>query len=176
MSASLPEEDDDLAQRLRASRRLLDAPEDLIQRAIGLWPAVAVTAATAAGPAQAAGPLRRLLASLRFDSAHSDPLALGLRSSAHDTRQLLFFSEGRDIDIRLIPSHGVGGVHWRLAGQVLGPDAHGVALLKRGGEFERAEWNELSEFTFSDIGAGACVVVLRGTDWEIELPSIDVPA
>lgn len=182
----LPDDDEALAARLRASRRLEDAPEAVIQRALGLWrsraaPAAAQStagSATAAPAAPLAAGLRRLVAVLKFDSAGASPLALGLRSGTggEGTRQLLYFSEGRDVDLRIAPVSTPNGRQWRLSGQVLGPDVAGVAELRCGKDVRTAEWSELAEFSFPEVAAGRCTLVLRSADWELELPFIDVPA
>jgi len=166
--APIPDDaDDDLLQRrLRDSRQLEDAPEHLIQRAIDLWQPRA--AASTAGSA-----LRRWIATLRFDSAASDNLALGLRASgASATRQMLFSAEGRDIDLRLEP---LADKTWRISGQVLGPDAAGIAELRCGDAApQQVAWNELSEFEFEPVAAGVCALALRADGWEISLPSFDL--
>lgn len=166
--APLPEDaDDDLLQRrLRDSRQLEDAPEHLIQRAIDLWQPRA--AATTAG-----GALRRWIATLRFDSAVGDNLALGLRASGDSaTRQMLFSAEGRDIDLRLEP---LVDCRWRISGQVLGPDAAGIAELRCGDAApQQVAWNELSEFEFEPVATGVCALTLRADGWEISVPSFDL--
>lgn len=155
----------ELEQALRASRRLEDAPEALIQRAIGLWQP---RAATAAG---AGGVLQRWLATLRFDSAATGNVALGLRSSGiAATRQLLFSAEGRDIDLRIEP---LPDRHWRISGQVLGPDATGLAELRCGDALaQQVAWNELAEFEFAPVQGESCRLTLRSDGWEIEVPPI----
>lgn len=167
--APFPEDADDelLQRRLRDSRQLEDAPEHLIQRAIDLWQPRAATAATAGGA------LRRWIATLRFDSAAGDNLALGLRASgASTTRQMLFSAEGRDIDLRLEP---LADKTWRLSGQVLGPDAAGIAELRCGDAApQQVAWNELSEFEFAPVAPGVCLLTLRADGWEISFPSFDL--
>lgn len=156
-------DDDALAQALHRSRALEDAPEALIQRAIGVFqPRL---------PAQPVPGLRqRLSAWLSFDSGAQPGLA-GLRAGigVHDIRQLLYSADGRDIDLRVTPS--ADGLHWQVSGQVLGPDRAGTAELMAGGLNLRAEWNELAEFRFDGVPAGECSLVLRGADWEVVLPS-----
>lgn len=157
----------ELEQTLRASRRLEDAPETLIQRAIDLWQP------RAASGAGAGGLLQRWRATLRFDSAATGHAALGLRSSGSlMTRQLLFSIEGRDIDLRLEP---LRDGQWRITGQVLGPDAVGMAELRCGdAPLQRVAWNELAEFEFEPVPADICVLVLRSDGWEIDVPSFDL--
>jgi hypothetical protein len=163
--ASLPD-DDTLQRRLRDSRQLEDAPEHLIQRAIDLWQ-------PRAAAATAGGALRRWIATLRFDSAAGDNLALGLRASgASATRQMLFSAEGRDIDLRLEP---LADRTWRISGQVLGPDAAGIAELRCGDAVpQQVAWNELSEFEFEPVATGVCALTLRADGWEIGFPSFDL--
>ncbi len=168
MTASPEPDDDTLADALRRSRVLEDAPEALIQRAMGVFQP---RAAARSG----ASLLQRLGAVLSFDSAagvnEAGGLALGLRAAAEpgDTRQLLFTSEGRDIDLRISP--GADGLHWDIRGQVLGPDGGGMAELMAGTICLQTAWNELAEFGFEQVPAGDCSLVLRSADWELVLPS-----
>lgn len=170
-------DDEALAARLRASRRLEDAPEAVIQRALGVWRTRAMPAPAEATASSLAAGLRRLAVVLKFDSASASPMALGLRSTGTEgTRQLLYFSEGRDVDLRISPVSTPSGRQWRLTGQILGPDVAGVAELRCGPDVRTTEWSELAEFSFGDVAAGRCTLVLRSAEWELELPSIDVPA
>lgn len=175
MNPSDPTDDDALQQALRQARTLESAPEHLVQRAIALFDAraSAAPASVAAAPASA---LKRLAAVLSFDSAGRAALAFGRRSGGSATRQLLYTADGRDIDLRVTPVEAADGPRWRISGQVLGPDERGWARLQ--GESARREvsWNDLAEFSFDSVGAGSWVVVLHGSDWEVELPPIDLPA
>jgi hypothetical protein len=170
MNTRMDPADDDLEQLLGRSRRLEDAPEAVIGRAIGIW---------SRSPRAAAGLLHRVLAALTFDSGDAaiDPRSLGLRSSSSPTRQMLYSAEGRDIDLRLC---AVGpadrGVVWRLSGQILGPDAVGHAVLRFAGGERLTDWNEVSEFSFDEVPEGRVEVILRSMTWEIALPPIDIPA
>ncbi len=163
-------DDDTLAALLSASRVLEDAPEAVIQRALGAW------RERLAPPAKAPGLLRRLAGGLRLDSAGAGPLAFGLRGNMSSGRQLLFFSEGRDIDLRVLPVATAEGQRWRIAGQVLGPDASGAAELRCGTRVVGATWSELGEFTFGHVDAGRYTLRVCGPDWEVDLPAFDVPA
>lgn len=160
-----PAEPDDLERSLRQSRRLEDAPEALIQQAIGLWQPRAAPAA--------AGVLQRWRAALRLDSAASGPLALGLRASGTaQTRQLLFSAEGRDIDLRAEP---LPDRQWRISGQVLGPDTQGWAELRCGeAPLQQVAWSELAEFEFAPVPAGKCVLSLRSDGWQIDIPPFEL--
>lgn len=157
---------EDLEAVLRASRALEDAPEDAIQRAIGLWKERAPAVEGEAGW------IERLVATLGFDSAGAAPLAHGLRSAGADVRQMLFTAGERDIDLRLAPSEGAP--LWRVSGQILGPDANGEAVLRADGFAARTPWNELSEFAFDAVPAGRYRLMLYSAKWEIELPPFDL--
>lgn len=161
--------DAELESALRLSRTLTDAPESLIQRALGLWQARTPPRQAEPG-APLAGLRRRLSALLDFDSATS--AAAGLRSGGDGMRQLLFSAEGRDVDLR-IAAHG--GTRCRISGQILGPDEAGVALLTCGDFQAETAWNELSEFSFEDVPPGRCRITLRSTEWELVLPDMDIP-
>jgi hypothetical protein len=158
-----------LERLLRSSRGLDEAPEHLILRAIDLWqPRPQAAAPSTAG---AAAVLRRFVAALVFDSGASTPDALGLRSGALATRQLLFTAEGHDVDLRLEPM--AGGV-WKLSGQLLGPDSSGTAELRpAGAPAQLVHWSAQAEFDFEPVATRACQLLLRGDGWEIDIP--DVP-
>ncbi len=178
-----PADDDDeaLAAALGASRVLQDAPEALVLRAIGLWqqPAVVPVAASPSVAASALGGLRRLVATLVFDSLDHGALAGGRRGAATmghlAARQLLYSTDGRDIDLRLTPLDG--GTRWVLSGQVLGPELSGQAELRPTPAAGTADmppaqvvaWNELAEFEFAPMEAGPCSLVLSAADWTVEL-------
>ena len=171
-----PTDDPALEQALRASRALEDAPPWLIAKAIALMPAAASAAGTA--PATLGQALRRLLGRLVSDSGPVPALALGLRSGAAGVRQLLYSTEGRDIDLRVAPATD-GTAGWWLSGQVLGPDLHGEVCLVGTGAEAGTPWrvalDELSEFRFGPVPDGRWQLTLRTSDTEIELPAFDLP-
>lgn len=165
-----PDEDTTLSQSLRASRQLHDAPETVIQRALQIFQA---RAAPAAAAAPASGLLQRLAATLTFDSAGLSAVAAGLRATASSsaaTRQLLYATEGRDVDLRLTTTDD--GASFVVSGQVLGPDVSGVAVLSWLGGEATAAWNELAEFRFDPVGPGSCQLTLRADGWELLLPPL----
>jgi hypothetical protein len=156
-----------LERLLHDSRKLDEAPEQLIQRAIGLWQPRPL--AQPAEPATVRA-LRRLVAVLSFDSGTASAAALGLRSGALPTRQMLFSAEGHDVDLRLQP---LAAGLWKVSGQVLGPDTAGSAELRPAGEaIQQLAWSPLAEFSFEPVAGGACRLVLRGGDWEIDIPDL----
>lgn len=157
---------------LQRSRVLEDAPEAVIQRAIDL--AAGSLGAVPALPAAAApGLLRRLVAVLGFDSAGQTVAVAGVRSAGAATRQLLYSTEGRDVDLRVGPAPD--GRHWQISGQVLGPDTVGRARLRCGEVAREVAWSEWSEFSFDDVPAGDCVLTLVTAEWELELPPLHLP-
>ncbi len=146
-----------------------DAPRDVLFNAVQLFrsrPPVA---------AETHGLLRRLVASLSFDSGARTP-AFGLRSSANAAaRQLLFSAGDVDVDLRLVPS----GDGWAVSGQVLGECAAGrVELFAEGDDTSaaRADLNDLCEFTLPTVPAGTYTLRLTLDDAEIEVPSLSLQA
>jgi hypothetical protein len=164
--------DDELSDALHRSRQLQDAPESVVQRAIGLFrqrlPA-----------AQAPSLLQRVVAALSFDSAGAWLPAHGVRGSALASRQLLFSTEGRDIDLRIVPAEGGGlrgGGHWVIFGQLLGPDREGRVELDCGeADVRQVALDEMLEFRFDQVPGGSVRLALHLAGLVIELPPVDVP-
>lgn len=177
---SLPDpSDDQLADSLRRSRRLEDAPRPLVDRAIALWSAAAAHAA-AGEPAPAHGSalgkaLRRLVAALVSDSGFAPAPVLGLRAAGSGVgRQMLFHAEGRDIDLRVSPAAD-GASGWVLGGQLLGPDESGEVQVGVDAVALSVPISELGEFRCGPLPAGRWRVVLKLGSLAIELPPIEVP-
>ncbi len=163
--------DPQIEQGLHRSRALQDAPEHVIQRALDLWQPRARPQATAQ-----AGLLQRVLATLSFDSQATSALAMGLRSGASDTQQLLFSAQGHDVDLRITalpPS--AGPALWRISGQVFGPEGEGTAELLGAATPALASWDEMGEFAFDTVPSGHWVLLLRTATLEIETPAIVLP-
>jgi hypothetical protein len=166
--------DEELAAALRASRTLDDAPEHLIHRAIASF-----VPRTARAPAP--GLLRRVLATLSFDSALSPSLAFGVRSTGSAVRQLLYTVDGRDIDLRIEPAEDR---QFRCTGQVLGPDSSGrvriEAVASAAGQASaqaarEAALSVLGEFSLPPVAEGTYRVTLDLADGAIELPPVRIP-
>lgn len=162
-------------RRMRqAVAALPDVPPALEQRALALF-----TAARAASPAQQMAQavqalLRPLTAWLTFDSWAASPLALGMRSLRSPTRHLLFSAEGRDIDLRIVPS----AEEFALAGQILGPDESGQVHLLRLDDAAATPrtraLDDLGEFHLEGLAAGRYRLTLQLGGDEITLPPIEV--
>ena len=147
-----------------------DAPRDVIFNAVRLFGARPAAAETP-------GLLRRLVASLSFDSGARTP-AYGLRSgAAAAARQLLFSAGAVDVDLRLAPA----GEGWAVSGQLLGECAAGRAeLFADGGGGDapaaRCDLNDLCEFTLPAVPAGTYTLRLTVGDAEIEVPGLSLQA
>jgi hypothetical protein len=177
MTAPSKPDDLPLDQRLWRSRTLEDAPEPVIDLAMSIFEPRARTRAVP--PMQGSAPtglLARLAAVLSFDSALATPQAAGLRSGAVATRQILFSSHGRDVDLRIGQDPAEAAASWRISGQVLGPDRAGWARLVGPGRVSEMPWSDLAEFRFDGVAEGRWVIELRTEQWELHLPPIQVPA
>jgi len=145
---------------------LEDASRDVISQAVGIFQR------RETGAKQ--GVLRRVMAALSFDSASLTP-AYGVRSGQTATRQLLYSTDGNDLDLRVTP----GDEAWIVSGQVLGQEqcAGGeVRLESVAGSAAAAELNELCEFTLSPVAAGSYTLRLRLSNLEIEIPEFELRA
>ncbi|MFO1338012.1 MAG: hypothetical protein U1F53_07205 [Burkholderiaceae bacterium] len=171
-------DDDALGARLHRAAALPDAPAAWQQRALAAWrapvPVPSLAGQIAAGLADG---LQRLVASLRFDSWATAPLAAGLRSAGPSpTRQLVFSVEGRDVDLRIAPA----GATFQVSGQILGPDESGTAVLVApGGDASaslQATVDPLGEFRLAAVPAGHYELrLILGRD-ELVMPGIEVGA
>jgi hypothetical protein len=132
-----------------------DAPAHVVARAVRLM--------RQRNAAVLPAPRQRLTAALRFDSARTR-IALGTRSQAASTRQVMFETEQHNVDVRIKPA----GARWAVWGQVLGAVAGGQAEL-HGPATVQAELNSLSEFNLPPVPPGAYTLILRLDDLEIDM-------
>jgi hypothetical protein len=146
-----------LVNTMRADE-LEDAPPHVIARAVRLMrPA----------PSQPSL-LRRVLATLAFDSAQVQP-SFGLRSGTPTARQMLFNADTHDLDVRITPIND----HWFVTGQVLGPGADGRVEL-RGPATVQTTLNELSEFSLPLVPTGTYTLSVTLGDMAIEIPDLEL--
>jgi len=139
-----------------------DAPAQLIRQAKGIFREKVV----AHGPSL----LQVIIASLTFDSLTNAP-AFGLRSQTSAGRQLIYSTETADIDVRVSPEDD----QWQIAGQILGADCPGGDVDLVGDDFSvSAELNELCEFSFGSVPAGAYKISIRLPDALIETPRLEL--
>lgn len=144
----------------------VDAPQPLIARALNIFQRP--LGRESASPSL----LRRLVASLNFDSFSAEP-AFGFRSGPAEARQLIYSAEEIDLDLRIAPLDD----RWRLSGQVLGAECGGgeVRLQSESGT-ESAPLNELCEFSLSPVTPGSYRLSLRLEDVEVEFPELKIKA
>ena len=139
-----------------------DAPAALIQGAKSVFHKKVV----AHGPTL----LQVIMASLTFDSLTNAP-AFGLRSQTTAGRQLIYSTETADIDVRVSPEND----QWQVAGQLLGEDCPGGDVELEGDDFSAfAELNELCEFSFGSVPAGAYKISIRLPDQLIQTPRLEL--
>jgi len=139
-----------------------DAPSEFIQQAKSVFRRKIV----AHGPSL----LQVIIASLTFDSLTNAP-AFGLRSQTSAGRQLIYSTETADIDVRVSPESD----QFQIAGQVLGADCPGGDVDLVGDDFSvSAELNELCEFSFGSVPAGAYKISIRLPDALIETPWLEL--
>ena len=143
----------------------VDAPRDVLSGVLGMFRARRADAESAPGL------LRRIVASLTFDSSSLTP-AFGVRSGqAAPARQLLFGAGDFDVDLRL--AEGEDG--WTVSGQILGPcEGGGRAEMSGAGARVEAGLNDLCEFTLPPVPAGSYAVRLRVGDVEVEVPELSL--
>lgn len=139
-----------------------DAPAELVQCAKNIFREKVVTH----GP-----PLFQIIvASLTFDSLTNAP-AFGLRSQTTAGRQLIYSTETADIDVRVSPENE----QWQIGGQVLGADCAGGDVSLEGDDFSAsAHLNELCEFSFGSVPAGAYKIAIRLPNVLIETPRLEL--
>ena len=160
--------DDKLAALARRAAALPDVPPALTRSALALW-----TQQHSLVAQQQPSLLKRILATLSFDSAAGHGLALGMRSAGTDARHLLFAAAGRDIDLRIAPTPA----GFSLSGQILGPDESGdLALVRETVEADghRAALDAPGSFQCVGLAAGRYRLSLMTSNEEIELPPLDI--
>ncbi len=172
--------DDELARALHDSRQLVEPPPDVVDRAIALFegraPAPAIHADPPSRTAQALASLRRLVATLDFDSGLNPPLAYGMRSSGDSVRQILFTAEGHDIDLRV--TRTATPHRFAISGQVLGPEAAGQVRLTAVRPMDAsvtATIDEWGEFVLPAVGSGVYALRFELEDRLIEVPELEIP-
>jgi anti-sigma factor RsiW len=144
------------------------APEHVINRAVRLF-----NTHTTSEP-RSAGIMERLVAIMRFDSAHAVP-AFGLRVGTDESsRQLLFDAQPYELELRMRPMAG----GWSVAGQLLGPaetvDYGEVELV---GDETRVQTrlSDLLEFNLPAVPSGTYRLELRFDDERaIEIPALEL--
>ncbi len=120
------------------------------------------------------GVLRRLVATLAFDSG-AQPAA-GLRSAGTQglLRQLVYSTDAADVSLNIRPHRGSEGLVVNLQVFPLGdaePNTFRVRLLGGEGEVSAAA-DELGRAVFEPVSPGVYDVLVSGGEVEISLPSV----
>jgi hypothetical protein len=174
--------EEEFAELVKRAARLEEAPPEVLQAAIDLWPARETSRLT-----DLAESAREVLhAVLSFDSWASPGLAVGLRSSGSERRQLLFSTDCHDIDLRISGT----AEPFEVAGQVLGPDEGGSVELQaelivanpgadavdsqQDAETWSAVLDDLGSFKLTGIAAGTYRLTLHLAGDEVVLSPITV--
>ena len=84
---------------------------------------------------------------------------------------MIYSAETADIDLRVSPEND----QWQIAGQVLGVDCASGDVDLEGDNFSAsAKLNELCEFSFGSVPAGAYKISIRTSDQLIETPRLEL--
>ena len=170
-SVKMPTPDDsfeDLIAMMRGDD-MEDVPEHVLARAVRLF-----RQRTAMSDQARPSLLRRLMATLRFDSATMAP-AFGVRAAAdRATRQLLFDAQPYEIEVRTRPFDD----GWNLSGQLLGPvdevDWGQVALIGDETHLD-SQLTDLFEFSLPAVPAGTYRLEIRlGELTQINIDPLEV--
>jgi hypothetical protein len=154
---------DDTLRRLRHVIGMMrddtaqDAPRDVLVSVINIF------------PPGTQSPLRRIVATLVFDSRTAEP-AFGMRSLHSVSRQLLYSAQETDVELRIT----IRNEECMIAGQVIRDScAGGLIEISGATGTAQASLNELCEFALPPIPTGNYSLRLRMPDVEIEIPELE---
>ena len=123
------------------------------------------------------GLLRRLVATLTFDSTLQPAPGLRAARAQQAQRQLVYSTDAADVAliVRPRPRDGLLDLH----GQILpvdsvDPGIFGVQLLEGSSEVATTATNELGEFTFEAVPQGVYEVLAGSDRVEIRLPDVEL--
>jgi|SRR5215813_2988930 len=133
------------------------APDYALARVIAMLPQ----------PAPASSAIKRILATLRFDTIGLSP-AYGTRSEATAERQLLYEAGETQLHLQVSPA----GDQWVITGQVLGPQGSGRVELSGESGLIEASLDDRCEFELPPVTPGSYWMVLRLSDLELEVPEL----
>lgn len=127
------------------------------------------TSATNISPTGMQPTVRRIIATLIFDSRNSTR-AFGVRSLHAGSRQLLYSADEADVDLRVT----VQDEECIVVGQVIrDPCAGGMVEILGPTGSAQAQLNELCEFALSPVPAGTYSLKLTTANVEIEIPELE---
>jgi hypothetical protein len=113
--------------------------------------------------------LRRVLASLRFDSLTAAP-EFGTRAGMADERQVVFTAGENEIQLQIVPAEE----KWKVYGQVLGPCVGGEVEVVGISDAMKAPLDDLCEFSLAPVPAGRYSLIFRLQDVELEVPVLEL--
>ncbi|HXG92382.1 MAG TPA: hypothetical protein VNN73_08445 [Blastocatellia bacterium] len=111
--------------------------------------------------------VRRLLATLKFDSLTMSP-AFGVRAGAATDRQLLYLAGQNRLHMQV----SAVGEKWQISGQVLGPCAGGTVELRGPAGTIETSLDEICEFMFPPVASGSYALMLHLSDTDMEVPEL----
>jgi hypothetical protein len=136
----------------------VDAPRDVLMSAINTF------------ARKTQRPLRRIVATLIFDSRNTAP-AFGMRSLHTASRQLLYSAQQTDLDLRIT----IQNKECVVAGQVICDGCDGGRVEISGAtRWAETSLNELCEFTLPAIPIGNYSLKVKMVDVEIEIPELEL--
>ena len=126
---------------------------------------------------QQPGLLKRLVATLTFDSDLQPALGLRAAGTSESQRQLVYSTDAADVAIIVRPRARDGLLD--IYGQILAVDGtdsgvFGVQLLEGSSEVATTATNDLGEFTFEAVPPGAYEVLAGSDRVEIRLPQVEL--
>jgi hypothetical protein len=140
-----------------------DAPSHVLNRAYRLLRTHRLTSSDSRAR-------RRVVATLRLDSAWQ-PFAAGLRAGRSNARQFLYdIGDDKDLEVRVEPSNA----GWTVAGQILGACTPGEVVVEGAADHVAAELNDICEFSLPPLPAGVYSLILRLEDVEVEVPRLEL--
>ena len=122
------------------------------------------------------GLLRRLVATLTFDSSLQPAPGLRAARTQESQRQLVYSTDAADVAMIVRPRARDG--LFDLYGQILPVDSadsgvFGVQLLEGSSEVATTATNDLGEFTFEAVPPGVYEVLAGGEGVEIRVPAVE---
>jgi hypothetical protein len=148
---------------LMRSDKTYDAPASLVEDVRKVFRSRVVDREPSREPSFA----ERVMAVLSFDSLTAAP-AFGLRSQTSGDRQLIYSTETADIELRVTPEN-------ELAGQILGATCeYGAVNLESESFSATARLNELCEFSFGSVPAGAYKISVHLPGLLVDIPQLEL--
>jgi hypothetical protein len=124
------------------------------------------------------GLLKRLVATLTFDSGMQPAPGLRTAGTTELQRKCVYSTDAADvrISVRSRPRDGLVDIHGRIFPvNSTDPDTFGVQLLDGPSEIATTTTNDLGEFTFEAVPPGVYEVLASSDRVEIRIPHLELP-